>query len=140
VHAEPPVVNITPTPAPAVTVPPANYNIYITIEGLGTTETTGVMQSGSDTHVSVQTPVQIARPVTPALSGKTYRLQVGSFAESAHAQEAYNKIVRAGLTPALERYEGKIRVVVPSVSAQDVNGYKTKLQNAGFADIWVREE
>ncbi|MDR2607273.1 MAG: SPOR domain-containing protein [Treponema sp.] len=52
---EPPVVNI----------PPAQYQLSITIEGLGTIEKSGVLESGKETTIRVQAPKAVPKAPPP---------------------------------------------------------------------------
>jgi cell division protein FtsN len=167
VYAEPPVINIPPIAVPAVNVPPANYHIYITIEGLGTTKTEGTVSTDGDTRVTLQAPGQTAagsataknaadtaksatggtsapalilHPTPQNRNEKTYSLQIGSFKTPALAKKAYDGLAGAGLRPVIEQAGDNLRVTVPGVQAGDVSAYRIAIKNAGFSDIWVREE
>ncbi|MDR2150053.1 MAG: septal ring lytic transglycosylase RlpA family protein [Spirochaetaceae bacterium] len=101
-----------------------------------------------------------AATILPALppteSNKKYRIQVGSYETARNAVKVFdalklvvNKLKTPNLTPAYEKYEykdreGKLhtayRVVLASISAKDVPDIVEKLVQAGFMEIWIREE
>lgn len=91
-------------------------------------------------------PVQIApvpakilpKPVDPA-SGKRYRLQVGSYKSTKHASEAFERLKKAGLSPAYERNGDNYRVVLPQADAADIERLSLVIAAAGFAEALARE-
>jgi hypothetical protein len=72
--------------------------------------------------------------------GRYYRLQVGSYAVRSNAARAANSLKNAGLYPAFEEYQNKVRVVLPQVPGKDVVETAMKIGSAGFSDVWCREE
>jgi hypothetical protein len=81
-------------------------------------------------HISGKSPLQ----------GRYYRLQVGSFSVRGNATRAANTLKNAGLNPAFEEYQDKVRVVLPQVPGEDVVETARKIGGAGFSDVWCREE
>jgi hypothetical protein len=149
---EPPVVNI----------PPAQYRLNITIEGLGSIEKSGVLESGKETTIMVQPPgaapeasPPAAVPVPPppvrppaavvprmpsAYDGKLYRIQVGSFSSPAAAARARDQVINTGFNAYYERYEEMYRVVLIHVPSAEIPLIAEKLGNAGFRELWARAE
>ena len=76
----------------------------------------------------------------PPLQGRYYRLQVGSFSVRGNAARAADSLKNAGLNPAFEEYQDKVRVVLPQVPGEDVVETARKIGGAGFSDVWCREE
>ncbi|MDR0657113.1 MAG: SPOR domain-containing protein [Treponema sp.] len=152
---EPPVVNI----------PPAQYQLSITIEGLGTIEKSGVLESGKETTIRVQAPEAAPKappapppplvvppqpPVRPpaavvtrlpsAHDGKLYRIQVGSFSSVSAVVRARERVINAGFNAYYERYEEMYRLVLIHVPSADIPLIAEKLGNAGFRELWARVE
>jgi cell division protein FtsN len=111
------------------------------------------------TGASAQWTAQAAQPVSYAASapdpvrqeivvrissrpwdGTTYRIQVGAFKTRLSAQAAYDRLANAGFRPAFEQHGGLTRVLLPSVRSQDLGPVGQRLYNAGFRELWVREE
>jgi rare lipoprotein A len=80
----------------------------------------------------------LPNPVDPA-SGKRYRLQVGSYKLTKYAADAFERLKRAGLSPAYERSGDNYRVVVPEVGAADIERIAAVIGAAGFKEILARE-
>jgi rare lipoprotein A len=73
-------------------------------------------------------------------SGKVYRVQVGSYKNTWHAKEAYDRLVTVGFRPAYERYEDYIRVVIPGIRTQDMPAVAVLIGKVGFREALIREE
>ncbi|MDR1655848.1 MAG: SPOR domain-containing protein [Treponema sp.] len=144
---------------PGVNIPPAQYQLSITIEGLGVIEKSGTLESGKETLVRVQAepeapppaiapvpppPVRLPAVVIPrmpsAYDGKLYRVQVGSFSSIAAAVRARNLAINAGYNVYYERYKDLYRIVLIHVPSEDIPLIAKKLGNAGFRELWAREE
>ena len=67
-------------------------------------------------------------------------MQVGSYSNTALAQESYNRLESAGFRPAFERYGDLHRVVISGVRASDMTQVAQRLGAAGFAEVWIRQE
>ncbi|MDR2305334.1 MAG: SPOR domain-containing protein [Treponema sp.] len=158
VVVEPPVVNI----------PPAQYQLSITIEGLGAIERSGVLESGKETTIRVQAPGTVSKalppspppppavvpvpppPVRPpaaavprmplAYDGRLYRIQVGSFSSVAAAVRARDRVINAGFNAYYERHEEMYRIVLIHIPSADIPRIAEKLGNAGFRELWIRVE
>jgi hypothetical protein len=82
--------------------------------------------------------------VTPGMpdpySNGVYRVQVGSFSNTGLAQQCFNRLKAAGLTPFYEQYGSLYRVVISGIQAADMAGVIRRLETAGFTDAWIREE
>ncbi|MDR3193257.1 MAG: SPOR domain-containing protein [Treponema sp.] len=94
-------------------------------------------------------PLPPLRDVGPALikpympnpnSGKIYRVQVGSYKNTWHAKEAYDRLTTVGFKPAYERYEDYIRVVIPGIRTQDMPAVAVLVGRVGFREALIREE
>ena len=72
--------------------------------------------------------------------GKNYRIQVGSYKVERFAALAFDKLDKAGLKPAYERYQDMYRVVIPMVPSTQISWYAAQLGNLGFREILVRQE
>jgi len=105
------------------------------------------------TPVIVSQPVTVIMPanqikLTPEMSivtGKNYRLQVGSFKNAKNAVEAFDKLKASGLSPAYERFINGdnvefYRVVVAGVRGSDVQLTAEKISAAGFREAIIKEE
>jgi len=73
-------------------------------------------------------------------SVQLYRIQVGSYRETANAQNAFDRLAAAGLNPIYENYLEYKRVVVTGIIANRVSNVMNLIRNAGFSEIWIREE
>jgi cell division protein FtsN len=90
--------------------------------------------------VQVRRTISVVPPMATAKSGKTYRVQLGSYSNTAIAQDCFDRVKNAGFTPAVEPFGSLYRVVIPGVYAEDLPGYIQRLENAGFTEAWLREE
>ncbi|MCL2806294.1 MAG: septal ring lytic transglycosylase RlpA family protein [Treponema sp.] len=84
-------------------------------------------------------------PSINVLPEKNYRLQVGSFRVARYAVDAFDRIKKAGLNPAYERYSDNdngefFRVVIAGVRGGDMQIITEKLSAAGFREAIIRAE
>jgi hypothetical protein len=70
--------------------------------------------------------------------GKLYRIQVGAFKDSRYAEQAFEKLKRAALNPAYERYQDFTRVMVKGINASQIPRYIEKIQSIGFKEIFIK--
>jgi rare lipoprotein A len=85
--------------------------------------------------------VALIRPYMPhPNNGKLYRVQVGSYRNTWHAKEAFDRLTTVGFHPAYERYQDYIRVVIPRIPAQDMPALARLLGRVGFMEALIREE
>jgi rare lipoprotein A len=86
----------------------------------------------------------LIRPYTPnadaVRAGKVYRVQVGSYKNTWHAREAFDRLTTVGFSPAYEGYGDYIRVVIPGVPAEDIPAMARLLGRVGFTEALIREE
>jgi rare lipoprotein A len=73
-------------------------------------------------------------------AGKVYRVQVGSYKNTWHAREAFDRLTTVGFSPAYEGYGDYIRVVIPGVPAADIPSVARLLGRVGFTEALIREE
>ena len=76
----------------------------------------------------------------PFVSGRYYRLQVGSYKVAKNAVEVFDRLSASGLNPQWEPYGDLYRVVISNVRAEDINTIAVRLGNAGFKEAIAREE
>jgi rare lipoprotein A len=76
----------------------------------------------------------------PFVSGRYYRLQVGSYKVAKNAVEVFDRLSAAGLNPQWEPFGDLYRVVISNVRAEDINTIAIRLGNAGFKEAIAREE
>jgi rare lipoprotein A len=74
------------------------------------------------------------------LSEKLYRIQVGAYIQPKNAVEAFDKLKRAGLDPAYEKYNDFYRVVLAGIKNAEVQTVAEKLGQAGFREAIIKEE
>jgi rare lipoprotein A len=74
------------------------------------------------------------------ISGRSYRLQIGSFKVAKNAVEVFDRLTAAGLSPKWEPFEDYYRVVLTNVPAEDMQQVASKLGGAGFKEVIAREE
>jgi hypothetical protein len=90
---------------------------------------------------SLPRPPAVIKPVLPpADSGKSYRIQVGSYKVPRNAADAFEKLKQAGLSPAYERAGNFYRVVIAGVPSGDVRTVAAKIGSAGFQEALIRVE
>jgi hypothetical protein len=84
----------------------------------------------------------VIRPRMPDAgdSGKIYRVQVGSYRDTWHAREAFDRLTTVGFSPSYEGYGDYIRVVISGVPAGDMPSVARLLGRAGFTEALIREE
>jgi rare lipoprotein A len=80
-----------------------------------------------------------AVPEDPA-SGKLYRIQVGAYIQPKNAVEAFDKLRKAGLNPAYEKYNDFYRVVLAGIKNAEVQDIAEKIGQAGFREAIIKEE
>jgi len=96
--------------------------------------------AGQGTMAGFSGVVRFQPAIPQGYTGKNYRVQVGSYKESRHAIEAYEKLKNAGLNPAYERYGEYCRVVLPGLKQEELNAVAERLGRAGFREAMLREE
>jgi rare lipoprotein A len=81
------------------------------------------------------------QPAIPeANTGKNYRVQVGAWKQREYAEEAYEKLRKAGLNPSYERHDDFYRVIITGLKQENLTAIADKLGNAGFRDVLLKEE
>ncbi|MDR0683843.1 MAG: septal ring lytic transglycosylase RlpA family protein [Spirochaetaceae bacterium] len=129
-------------PIPTTTRPPAV-----------TPSSTPLMPSSARAPAVPSTPPTAAQPQRnlpvypsaeisggPFVSGRYYRLQVGSYKVAKNAVDVFDRLSSAGLNPQWEPYGDLYRVVISNVRAEDINTIAVRLGNAGFREAIAREE
>jgi rare lipoprotein A len=81
-----------------------------------------------------------AVPEEAALNDKLYRIQVGAYIQPRNAVEAFDKLKKAGLNPAYEKYNDFYRVVLAGIKNAEIHGIAEKIGQAGFREAIVKEE
>jgi rare lipoprotein A len=76
----------------------------------------------------------------PFVSGKFYRLQLGSYKVARNAVEVFDRLTAAGFSPQWEPHGELYRVVITKVPASDIAAFAVRLGNAGFKEVMAREE
>jgi rare lipoprotein A len=74
------------------------------------------------------------------VSGRTYRLQVGSFKVTRNAVDVFDRLKDAGFEPAYERNGEYYRIVIPNVKGENIVQASKTLGQAGFAEVIARRE
>jgi hypothetical protein len=83
----------------------------------------------------------VIRPYMPSGdNGKIYRVQVGSYRNTWHAREAFDRLTTVGFSPSYEAYGDYIRVVISGVPAADIPSVARLLGRVGFTEALIREE
>lgn len=85
-------------------------------------------------------PARLIPQIPANRDGKHYRIQVGSFKVERFAAEAFDRLERANLNPAYEKYQDMFRVVIPMVAGNRIEEYAAILGNLGFKEALIREE
>ena len=142
--AEAPAVSISSNPEDF----PQSVSVKVTINIAGTEhifELPQVSSAAVETAVAPPTAPPAAPPVAaPSASGTanliTYRVQVGAFSNPVFAQDAFDRLRRAGFVPSFERHGSLYRVVISGVRAADISQVEQRLEAAGFSNPWIREE
>jgi len=83
---------------------------------------------------------KIVGGIPPAISSKSYRLQVGAFTVPRNALNAFEKLKNAGLNPAYEQNGEFYRVVLAGLKASEIQAIAQILANNGFQEAILREE
>jgi len=98
--------------------------------------------SGGDPRLlgSVEYSGKNALSFPQAVAGKNYRVQVGAYKQPEYAVEAFEKLKKAGLNPAYEKYGDFYRVIIPGLKQEDLKYVSERLGNAGFKETLVKEE
>jgi len=107
-----------------------------------------VVPAPSATVQPVVIPVPIPVRLIPSVnidSGKSYRLQVGSFKVAKHAVDAFDRLKSAGLSPSYERFIDSgnaefYRVLLSGIRGSDVPSVSEKIGSAGFREALIKEE
>ena len=87
----------------------------------------------SETRVS---RVRVRMEESPTL----YRMQIGAFIDPVNANNVFEKLINAGLSPAYEYHGSFYRVVLPMLREHDIPSTKQTLENLGFQKTIVRAE
>ncbi len=123
-------------PAPAPAVPSAGSHFFPAKEE-------------KPSPLALPSPVSVppAKDTAPApvfrdsgYSGPLWRIQLGSFTREENAIRMVRSLRAAGLEPAYEKSDGKIRVVLASVTDYSLENVKKTLNEAGFRDYLLRRE
>jgi cell division protein FtsN len=121
--APPPAVTPPPPQAPARTVLPTAPSNFV-----------------PPAPPEPRRPINAVPGIPNPYSSYTYRLQLGAFSDTNHAEQCFLRLLYAGFVPFYEQYGSMYRVVLPGIRAADVYWYIQRLDAAGFADVWIREE
>jgi rare lipoprotein A len=81
-----------------------------------------------------------AVPEEAVSSGKLYRIQVGAYIQPQNAVEAFDRLKKAGLNPAYEKYNDFYRVVLAGIKNAEIQSVAEKIGEAGFREAIVKEE
>ena len=76
----------------------------------------------------------------PGITGKYYKVQVGAYKHPEYAVDAFEKLKRAGLNPAYERFGDYFRVVLTGIKQEELGTVSEKLRIVGFKEVLLREE
>jgi cell division protein FtsN len=93
---------------------------------------------------SVSAPVQHGSvvnvvPHMPGAGDTTlYWVQVGAYSSPQNAQDASNRLARAGFNSVLEARGELTRVLIPGVQGTEMRSAGVRLYNAGFREVWIR--
>jgi cell division protein FtsN len=69
-----------------------------------------------------------------------YRLQLGSYSSTGNAAQCFQRLISNGFSPCYEQYGNLHRVILPGIRAADTPRIIQRLEAAGFAEVWVRQE
>ncbi len=68
-------------------------------------------------------------------------IQIGSFAQHKNALDLIQDLRLAGFNPAIESQNDTIfRVIIPNIPHRQIQHYQKQLQEAGYADVLVRQK
>ncbi|MDR1388383.1 MAG: septal ring lytic transglycosylase RlpA family protein [Treponema sp.] len=84
-------------------------------------------------------PAMYSSLALKAQAGKKYSFQVGAYKQPRNAVEAFDKLKKAGLNPAYEKYGDYYRVVLSNINGEDVLSVKERLSGAGFGEALLKE-
>ena len=148
--AAPPVTSTTAAPVvvPAQTAAPVVVPAQTAAPVITTTTTTTVPPTVVvPTTVTPLSSIPVTRDPaivelegSPVVSGRSYRIQVGSFTKASNAVEVFDRLSSTGLNPSYERYNEYYRVVITSVRGEDMPSVSQKLAAAGITKALAREE
>lgn len=118
---------------------PASVTVTVNVDGWERTIEFTPETARPAPLIPAREPVSSPRPA-PQQSGRGYRVQLASFASADRARVCYDRLKAAGFSPAIERHDRYNRVVIPGIKAADLNQLVRRLEQAGFADPWIRRE
>jgi len=84
--------------------------------------------------------IRIAGNISLADSSKSYRIQVGSYRNTANAERAFGSLQNAGLSPVYENYLDYKRVVLTRIDIKYLPLLLDVIYSAGFSEVWISEE
>ncbi|AEF83838.1 putative lipoprotein, RlpA family [Treponema primitia ZAS-2] len=84
--------------------------------------------------------VKVIPHMPGARDNTVYRVQVGSFKARINAQEVFDRLLNAGFSPVFEQQGTMTRVLIPWIRGFEMQGVGERLYNAGFREVWLREE
>jgi hypothetical protein len=85
-------------------------------------------------------PLRVIGRIPSPNSDTLYRIQAGAYRETANAEAAFNRLRNAGLNPVYENHLDLRRVVLAGISARNIPHFLNIIRNAGFSEVWIREE
>ncbi|MDR0598689.1 MAG: septal ring lytic transglycosylase RlpA family protein [Treponema sp.] len=81
------------------------------------------------------------RPAIPeGPAAAYYRVQVGAYKQPRNAMETFERLKKAGLNPAYEKYDDYYRVVLANLRREELSAVAERLGQAGFSEVILREE
>jgi hypothetical protein len=127
-------------PIPTVTRPPATTGAAPIMPN--SAMVTSIPSAPVQTQPQRNQPVYASAEIAggPFVSGRYYRLQIGSYKVARNAVDVFDRLSAAGLNPQWEPYGDLYRVVISNVRAEDINTLAVRLGNAGFKEAIAREE
>jgi len=85
-------------------------------------------------------PVKVIGKIPPPNSDTLYRIQAGAYKDTGNAEMVFNRLRKAGLNPVYEDHLNYRRVVLAGIIAKNVPHILNIMHNAGFFEVWVRED
>ncbi|MDR2144039.1 MAG: septal ring lytic transglycosylase RlpA family protein [Treponema sp.] len=79
-------------------------------------------------------------PAEDPAGNNLYRIQVGAYVQPKNAVDTFDKLKRAGLNPAYEKYNDFYRVVLAGIKSAEVPVVAEKLGQAGFREAIIKAE
>ncbi|MDR2144704.1 MAG: septal ring lytic transglycosylase RlpA family protein [Treponema sp.] len=79
-------------------------------------------------------------PAEDPAGNNLYRIQVGAYVQPKNAVDTFDRLKRAGLNPAYEKYNDFYRVVLAGVKSAEVPAVAEKLGQAGFREAIIKAE